>query len=224
MGQHFLDLQPDARQFGRQQLGRAGAELGIFVHEDRGFGGTAGCLVDFREAGEGVVHAFPVAGRQPEHVLEAAAHDGVGHPHIDQKRRVVFGGGLGRRQRDAAGETAHIRRHTVLLHAFDLAHTHFGARLRIAQQGFEPGAAHRLDATGSVDFVDGHLPAHTRLRAAIRQRSADRMQQPDLHRLGLRQQKTRRAQHGTGSAGLENQTTRHMAGGIHGCFPRVDLW
>ena len=70
--QDFLDFNPDSGELARQHLGRAGAELGVLVHDDGCFGDAACCLVDFGQTAERVIHAFAIARCQAKHILQAA--------------------------------------------------------------------------------------------------------------------------------------------------------
>ena len=214
--QHLFHLKSDAREFGIEQLGGAGAELGVFVHDHGGLGYAAGSLVHLGQAGKGIVHTLAVARGQAEHVFQAAADQRVRHADVDQERGVVLGGSLGGGQRNTAGKAAHIGRDAVLLHALDFAHAHFWARLRVAQHGLKLGAAHGLDAACGIDLINSHHAAQARLAAAVGQRATDRVQQADLDRLGLGQQQAGGAEYGGGGAGLQNQAARYGMGRTHG--------
>ena len=104
----------------------------------------------------------------------------------------------------------------LLLHALDLADTHLGTGLGVAQHGLELGTAHGLDTTGSVDGINGHLATQATLGTAVSQTAADGMHQTDFDRLGLGQQQTGRAQCSTGSASLKYQSAGQLGRCGHG--------
>ena len=209
-------LDADAGQLASQQLGRAGTELRLLMHQNRLLGHAAGGLVDLTETLDGVVDALAKARGQAEDVLQATVDDVVRHAHVNEEGRVVLGRGLRCRQGDRAGEAAHIGGHAVLVQTLDFRDANLWARLRVTQGRLEAGAAHGPDATGRVDLFDGQLAAQTTLAAAVGQATADRVHQTDFDRPGLSQQEAGRAQRGSGRTGLQNQTTRHAGLRRHG--------
>jgi hypothetical protein len=181
----LLDLDVDARQPVGQELRGAGAEFRALVNDDRALGDLAGAAVDAVERLDRLVDAFAEARLEAEHVVQPAIGDQVGGPDIDDVRDAVLGGGLARGQHDGALEAADDRGDASLVHLLDLGDADLDLRLGVAQHRLEPRAAHRPDAAGGVDLVDGELRAEPRLGAAIGDESRDRMEQADADRPGL---------------------------------------
>ena len=175
------------------------------MHQDHALGHATGGLVDFSQTGKGIVHALAIAWGQAEHVFQATAGDGIRHAHVDHERRVVLGRSLGGGQGDGAGKATHVGRHRVLLQALDLGHTHFRPALRVAQHGLHLGAAQGLDAAGCIDLINGPLATQATLAAAVSERTADGVDQTDLHRAGLGHQEAWCPQDGAGRTGLEHK-------------------
>ena len=122
-------LDTDAGEFASQQLGSAGAELGLLMHQHGLLGDAASGLVDLTQAFNGVIDALAKARGEAKNILQAAIDDVVGHAHIDHEGRVVLGCCLGGRQRDGAGEASDIGGHALLMQALDFGDANLGPRL-----------------------------------------------------------------------------------------------
>ena len=201
-------LKPVLRQFRAEQLGEAGAEQRILVHDHHGLGRLAGAVIDRHQIVERRLGDDAETGAEAEGVLQAALDDRVGDADVDDVRQIVarrgLRGGKADRRSVAADDAGHAGR-IHLLHFGDAAG---GRRLRIAEHGIDLGAAQRLDAAGGVDLLDRQRGAEPALRAGIRQRAGDRVQHAELHR------RAGRAQHGRhGDAACRGRCRAQRGGG-----------
>ncbi len=99
--------------------------------------------------------------------------------------QVVFGCGLRRGQANGGCKGTDHGAHTRFVHLLDLGRARLGAGLRIAQHGFDLGAAQRLDAASLVDVFNRHQGAHAALLARISQGTGDGVKNTDFDGLGL---------------------------------------
>ena len=137
----FLDFVAVARQFARQQVGRAGAKQRLFMNDHDAAGRTSCGGVQNVQVGHSDFRAFLVAGTEAEGVFQATFHNLVGHAHIDHMGQVVLGSCLGGGQANGGGKSAHHGTHASFVHFLDLCAARLRIGLGIPQQGFQFGAA-----------------------------------------------------------------------------------
>ena len=106
----FQDLEAALGQLRVQELGEAGAERRVLVHDHHGLRGLVGLIVDGDEIVDRGLGDDAEARSEPERVLQAAADDAVDHADVDDIRQVVARGGLAGGKADAAGVAADDRR------------------------------------------------------------------------------------------------------------------
>ena len=212
------DLEAAFRQLRVEQLGEAGAERGILVHDHHGLRRLAGGLVDRDEVVERGLGDDAEAGAEAERVLQSARDDAVDHADIDHIGKVVARRSLARREADRRGVAADDGADTGAVHLLDFGVAAFRRRLRVAEQGFDLCAVECLDAAGSVDGVDRHLRAEPALLAGIGQRTRHRMQDADLHRCALRAQHRRGGDDGRAERGRLQECAAIEPVQRHECF------
>ena len=94
MRHRLQDLEAARRQLRLHQLGEAGAEQPVLVHDHDGLRGLADRLVQLHEVLDGGGRDRAEAGPEAEGVLQAAGHDRVGHSDIHHVGDLVFRGRL----------------------------------------------------------------------------------------------------------------------------------
>ena len=99
--------------------------------------------------------------------------------------QVVFGSRLCGGQANGRGKGTDHGAHAGFVHLFNFGRARLRAGLRIAQHGFDLGAAQRLDATGLVDVFNGHQGAHAALLTRVSQSTRHRVQNTHFDGLGL---------------------------------------
>jgi hypothetical protein len=129
-----------------------------------------------------------VAGAEAERVGQPARDDRIGHPDIDDMRRVGLGGFLRGGERNRRGVTGNDAVNAGLGHLGDFGSADVGLALAVGQHRLDHGAAHRLDAAGGVDVGNRHFSAGAALRTGKSDEARNRMDQADLDRRGLRPQ------------------------------------
>ena len=119
-------------------------------------------------------------------------------------RKIVLGGGLRGRKRNAGRERALDREHAGLRKAIDFGSADIGLRLGVREHRLDLGAALRLDAAGRIDLFQREQRALAALFAFVGQPARHRMQDADLQACGLRTQDRRHAESSRGDAGRAN--------------------
>ena len=94
MRDRLQHLEALARQLRVEQLGKAGAEQRILVHDHHGLGRLAGAVVDRHQIVERGLGDDAEAGAEAEGVLQAALDDRVGDADVDHVRQIVARRGL----------------------------------------------------------------------------------------------------------------------------------
>ena len=176
------------RQLRVEQLGEAGAEQRVLVHDHHGLGRLAGLVVDGDEIVQRGLGDDAEAGAEAEGVLQAAGDDRVGDADIDDVGQLIARRRLRGGEADAAGIAADDAGNAGRIHLLDLGGAAVGRRLRVAEHGVD--LAQPLDAAGGVDLLDRERCAEPALLAGVGQRAGDRLQHAELHGGPLR------AQHG----------------------------
>ena len=150
-----------------------------------------------------------VAGAEAEGVLQAALDDLVGDADVDHVRQVVLGRRLRRGQADRArvgADDGRARRPRSSSRPRRCRPAACSARRRAPPRA---SRRPRLDA-GLVDVLDRHQRAFAALLARVGERAGHRVQDADLHRLGLGAGHERE-----GECGRGRRSTR--AGRCDGC-------
>ena len=184
------DFEALRRQLRVEQLGEAGTEQRVFVHDHHRLRRLAGAVVDRGQVVERRLGDDPEAGAEAEGVLEAAGDDAVGDADVDDIGQIVARGGLADRETDRRGITADDAGDLGGVHLLHFRGAAVGRRLGVAGHRIDLGASERLDAAGGIDLLDRQHGADAALLTRIGQCAGHRVQHADLHAGALR------AQHG----------------------------
>ena len=91
MSDGFENFEAALGELALQQLGHAGAEQAILVHNDDGLGGLAGAVVELDEIFDSRGGDGAEAGAEAEGVLQAAVDDLVGNADVADVGEIVAG-------------------------------------------------------------------------------------------------------------------------------------
>ncbi len=199
----FKHLEAALGQLRIQELGQAGAEGRVLVHDHHGLCGLAGLIVQHDQIVERSLGNDAKARAEAKRVFQPAGDDRVDDADIDDIGQVVARSGLARGEADAAGVAADDRRNTGGIHLLDLRVAALRRRLRVAEKGLDLGAAERLDAAGGVDFLDRELRADAALLARVGQGTGNWVQHADLDGGALRTQHGWSAEQAGGRGGAQ---------------------
>ena len=144
------------RQLRVEELGDAGAEQRILVHDDHGLRRLAGGIIDGDQIFERGLGDDAEAGAEAEGVLQPAGDDAVGDADIDDVRKIIARRGLGGGETDRGGVAADDAGDAGGVHLLHFGGAAVGRGLRVAEHRIDLGAAERLDAAGGIDLLDRH--------------------------------------------------------------------
>ena len=132
---HHLDA--ETGQLLVQELRHARSECTVLVHDHGRLGRIARGRVDLLQGVQRERRDLAETRREAERVGQAARHDLVDDADVDEMRKIVLGGGLRGRKRNAGGERALHGEDASLRKAIDFGRADIGLRLRVGEHRLE---------------------------------------------------------------------------------------